>query len=241
MLVRAVTSVARQTYSRIETIVVDDNSNYDVEARIRTEFGLDRCRVVTNTRSPGAAGARNAGFYESRGAFIGFLDDDDEWLPDKISRQVEAFQSAIDEIGIVTASYFVVQNTTRTIRLRNLEGHVFQLLCKEQVAGNTSIPLIRREVFEAVGMFDEQLTAAQDTDLWLRIAKHYGFATVHEPLALIHWQGSDRITKNLQNQIQGVYRFLRKHWADLPGSRKYRLVKAMARLSLALSMQKLRR
>jgi glycosyltransferase involved in cell wall biosynthesis len=81
MLMRAVYSVARQTYPNVELIIVDDGTEYDIERLIRSNIDVQACRVIKNVRKPGAAGARNAGFYESRGVFIGFLDDDDEWSP----------------------------------------------------------------------------------------------------------------------------------------------------------------
>jgi glycosyltransferase involved in cell wall biosynthesis len=239
MLVRAVNSVIQQSYSNVEVIVVDDGSKYDVKWRISKEFG-DSCSVIRNTRTPGAAGARNTGFLTSRGEFIGFLDDDDEWMPNKIVKQVEAFQKSDSRVGVVAACSILVENDRRSIRTRSLEGDVFRLLCKKQVAGNTSGPLMRRHVFEEVGLFDESMTAAQDTDLWLRIAKRYHFTTVAEPLSLVHLQGSDRITKNLQKQIHGTYSFLRKHWIDLGFQRKYKLSKKIVRLSFALAQQKLR-
>jgi glycosyltransferase involved in cell wall biosynthesis len=239
MLIRAVKSVANQTYPNLEIIIVSDGSEYDVEATIRKECNSKSCRVIKNTRTPGAAGARNSGFYESRGEFIGFLDDDDEWMPDKISRQVETFQKSHSSVGIVITSYFIVQDALRILRTRSLEGDVFRSLCKEHNAGNTSSPLMRRNVFEKAGLFDEELRAAQDTDLWLRIAKHYHFTTVNEPLAVIHWEGSDRITKNWPMQIGGIFRFLCKHWSDLHPQRKFNLMKRIVRLSIALAGQKL--
>jgi glycosyltransferase involved in cell wall biosynthesis len=233
MLVRAVKSVTSQTYPKIEIIIVDDGSEYDVEAMIRKEIQSEFCRVIKNIRAPGAAGARNSGFYESRGEFIGFLDDDDEWMPKKIAKQIDAFRMSDNAVGIVITAYFVVQNGAKILRERDLNGKVFGTLCRQHLAGNTSNPLIRRKVFEQVGLFDEQMAAAQDTDLWLRIAKHYDFATVSEPLALIHWQASDRMTQNYRKRVQGMYRLLRKHWADLHPGRKYKLFKRIVYLTVA--------
>ena len=233
MLIRAVKSVTSQTYPKIEIIIVDDGAEYDVEAMIRKEIRSDFCRVIKNTRTPGAAGARNSGFYESHGELIGFLDDDDEWFPDKIAKQIDSFRVNDNAVGIVITGYFVVQNGAKTLRERNLNGNVFGTLCRQHLAGNTSNPLIRRKVLEEVGLFDEQMSAAQDTDLWLRIAKQYHFATVSEPLALIHWQASDRITQNYQKRLQGTYRLLQKHWADLHPERKHKLVKRIVYLTVA--------
>jgi glycosyltransferase involved in cell wall biosynthesis len=238
MLTRAVKSVARQTYRDIEVIIVDDGSKYDVEARSRNGAGSKPFRIIKNSRTPGAAGARNTGFYQSRGGFIAFLDDDDEWMPEKISKQISAFETAGDKIGIVCTGDIVMHGGVGETRSRDLEGDVFQTLCRNHVAGNTSNPLIKRHVLEAVGLFDENLSAAQDTDLWIRIAKQYHFRSVNETLTLVHRHEAKRIGNNNKGQILGICKLLRKHWPDLPADRKYRLIREIMRLSIGVATQK---
>jgi glycosyltransferase involved in cell wall biosynthesis len=232
MLLRAAKSVAEQTYPNIELIIVDDEPEGNIEERLRQEIKLGACRVIKNKRKPGGAGARNTDFFESKGEFIAFLDDDGEWVPEKIARQIEAFQKSGDNVGIVSAYNILIQNSTRITHYRNLEGDVYEALCRKHMAGNTSTPLIKRYVLEEVGLFDENMLAAQDTELWLRIAKRYHFATVKEPLAIVHWHNYERITKNYSKQISGIYMLLRKHWSDLPMQRKYTLIKRIVRLTL---------
>jgi glycosyltransferase involved in cell wall biosynthesis len=207
---------------------------------IRNETGIQACQVLRNTRKPGAVGARNTGFYASKGNFIAFLDDDDEWMPEKIERQVEAFQRGANKVGIVWTQYFNVRGTSKTRWHLQLEGDVYAILCKAQIAGNTSVPLIRRYVLEDVGPFDESFPAAQDTDLWLRITKYYHSTTVYEPLALIHRHHCERITNNNKNQFLGSYVLLRKHWKDLPMQRKYTLSKRICRKALVIVLERLR-
>jgi glycosyltransferase involved in cell wall biosynthesis len=234
MLLRAVQSVAHQTYPNIEVIIVDDGTKCDIERLIRNNIASHTCRVVKNARKSGAAGARNTGFYESKGVFIGFLDDDDEWSPEKIAKQIEVFQKSHDRVGIVCTHDLIVSNGRKSMRQRHLEGDVYTILCGEHIVGNTSNPLIKRHVLEDVGIFDEKLSAAQDTDLWLRIAKQYFFATVHEPLVSIHRDGPDRITTNSRKRIQGTYALLCKHWHEFPIKRKYILMKHIARKAFAM-------
>lgn len=73
---------------------------------------------------------------------------------------------------------------------------MYEVMRREQIAGNTSNPLIRRHVLDDVGFFDEDMAGAQDTELWMRIAKQYDFTTVREPLILIHCHDYERITEN---------------------------------------------
>jgi glycosyltransferase involved in cell wall biosynthesis len=235
MLIRAVKSVFQQTYPNIELIIVDDKSEYDVEFFIQKEMGFRSCRVLKNIRNTGASGARNTGFYESRGEYIGFLDNDDEWMPQKIEKQVEALQNSDSRVGIVCTHDIIYCGRTMRTRCRKLEGNVYTELCKNHTAGNTSSPLIRRSVLEDIGLFDEYLPAAQDTDLWIRISKYYEFVTIEEPLVLIHHHDSDRITSNRRRQIHGAYALLSKHWKEFPVRRKYTLIKRIIRTALAIA------
>jgi hypothetical protein len=91
---------------------------------------------------------------------------------------------------------------------------------------------------EDVGLFDEALPAAQDTDLWLRIARRYLFTTVNEPLVLIHQNSPDRITTNSQKQLQGMYMLLRKYWQEFPIQRKYYLMKLIAREAFIIARKR---
>src|SRR5918999_4669232 len=101
MLVRAIKSVNRQTYPNLEIIVVDDESSSDINSFIEKECDNIALQVLRNTRRPGGAGTRNTGFYASKGEYIAFLDDDDEWLPQKISRQFDVFQKSTQKVGII--------------------------------------------------------------------------------------------------------------------------------------------
>ena len=238
MLIRAINSVTRQTYRPIEIIVVDDGSACDIENQIRENPEIQGCRVIKNTRKPGAAGARNTGFYESRGAFVGFLDDDDEWLPEKISKQIEAFQKSDNRVGIVCTHDILIHNNIRHIRRRYLEGKMYEALCREHIAGNTSNPLIRRYVLEEVGLFDEALPAGQDTDLWIRIARQYLFTTVNEPLVLVHQGSPWRITTNSYKQLQGLSALLQKHWHEFSVRRRCKLMKRIVREALTVAKER---
>jgi glycosyltransferase involved in cell wall biosynthesis len=239
MLVRAVKSVAGQTYPNLEIIIVDDGSQYNIQDLIKKEFETISYRVLKNTRRPGASGARNTGFYASNGEYIAFLDDDDEWLPEKIQKQLHALQQSSETVGIVCTYDIRIHGDAKILRTRHLEGNVYHALCREHIAGNTSNPLIKRYVFEDSGLFDEIMPAAQDTDLWLRIAKRFDFTTVHEPLVLIYHHDSGQITRNLQKRLIGYYMLLRKHWSDLHILRKYKIFKTCLHLIVLLAREKM--
>ena len=87
---------------------------------------------------------------------------------------------------------------------------------------------------EQVGLWDENLPAFQDVDLWLRIAKQFEFAIVHEPLVLFHFHTSNRITLTLSKRLIGRFMILRKYWADFPMARKYIFIKRIISLDRAI-------
>ena len=87
LLMRALASVFRQTWRELEVIVVVDGPDPDTIAILRT-IDDPRLRVIVNPRSLTAAGARNAGMDHAKGEWIAFLDDDDEWLPEKLAKQM---------------------------------------------------------------------------------------------------------------------------------------------------------
>jgi len=240
MLVRAIKSVNGQTYPNLEIIIVDDGSTSDIKSFIEKECNIIDLQVLRNTRRPGGAGSRNTGFYASKGEYIAFLDDDDEWLPQKISRQFDVFQKSTQKVGIICTHDIRIYRDTKIVHYRYLEGNMYKALCRKHIAGNTSNPLIKRSVLEKVGLFDEDMPAAQDTELWLRIAKQFDFATVNEPLVLVYTHDSEQITKNLRKRRLGYYILLRKHWKDLHILRKYEILKGILRMSVLLAGEKIR-
>jgi glycosyltransferase involved in cell wall biosynthesis len=236
-LLRALKSVKQQTYPNKETIVVYDGT----ECLKRIADKINSCdydfRLLRNMKRSGGSGARNTEIYESKGQFIGFLDDDDEWLPGKIEKQMQVFLKAGDEIGIVCVQYFIHNETTTNIRMINVEGHIYQEICKNHIVGHTSNALIRRNILEKVQGFDEDLPAGQDTDLWIRIAKVCQFSTVHEPLAIIHESSIDRITQDHKKQLIGKYRLLYKHWSKFPIRRKVSTIRSIIRLGKEIATE----
>ena len=130
MLVRAVKSVAIQTYPNKEIIIVNDSPELFDENHIRKAANGVAYRILQNQRTAGAPGARNTGFLASKGDLISFLDDDDEWLPQKLEKQVTAFQSSHDRVAIVFSEHYIVEKEKRVRVVWNVEGNVYEALLK---------------------------------------------------------------------------------------------------------------
>ena len=179
----AVESVLAQTYPNIEVIVVDDGSTDDMAA-VAAQYG----GRVTYLKQPNqdVAAARNTGIRAASGEYLSFLDDDDLILPTKIERQVQVLASC-SEAGLVHCRYYYANEDGNYLYKVGLlpEGEVLQkLVCKNFVW--VGAPLIRRQCFEQVELFDEEIPAiCADWDMWLRMAQAgYRFACVQEPLGV---------------------------------------------------------
>jgi GT2 family glycosyltransferase len=179
LLLRAVASVYAQTVVPAEVIVVDDGSTDGTGAAISTAYPKIDYYWQPNR---GVSAARNLGIGLATQPWIALLDSDDEWLPTKLARQLEQLQQQ-PEILVCHCEEIWIRNGRRVNagkRHQKPEGDVFAeslLLC----AMSPSSILIHRKVFAQIGLFDEQLPACEDYDLWLRIGARYPVALVSEP------------------------------------------------------------
>jgi glycosyltransferase involved in cell wall biosynthesis len=214
-LARAVQSALAQSAADLEILVVDDASTTPAAEGLAA-FGDVRLRVLRHAQRRGASAARNTGIAHARGAFVALLDDDDEWLPAKLERQLTRFATGGEDLGLVYCGVEVVAEASGTIERRDLpEGApvVYADLLRSTFFG-ASAAMVRRACFDTVGGFDDDLSGAQDRDMWLRLAKRYRFDYV--PDALVRWYiHGDQITTNLTAKIDARQRLLRKYGDDL--------------------------
>lgn len=186
-LPRAIDSVLRQTHADLELLVVDDGSTDDTPA-VMESLNDPRIRFLRQPENRGVAAARNRGLRAARGDFIAFLDSDDEWLPDKLERQLARFAALPEEVGLLyTGVETIAADGHRSIQAPEARGDVYpQLLLRNKVHGGGSNAMIRRCVIATVGFFDETLPAIEDYDYWLRVARFFRVDFVPEPLLRYH-------------------------------------------------------
>ncbi len=177
-LAEALDSVRAQTYTNVETIVVDDGSP-DACAEIAAARG-----DVRLLREPhgGVAAARNAGLRAARGELFAFLDQDDEWLPERLARGVAAM-AARPELSIVTTHLEI-----KLVPGVSLPAWMNPQWLSAPIPGFIpSTWLVRRSVFERVGNFDTSFITGCDTD-WLARLKGAGLINELLPEALVRWR-----------------------------------------------------
>jgi len=208
----AIRSVLNQTFQDLEILIVDDGSSDTTQAVVKS-FDDDRIHYIRHPKPRGGAAARNTGIAHSRGEYVAFLDDDDEWNPEKLTRQVEKIVASPPDVGGVYTGCFVLDRNNDQILGQVVpveDGDVQEALLAGNCIGGASSILIRHECLERVGLFDERLASFHEYDLWLRVARHYQFGCIRAPLVK-HYLDPDRQRKNSGALVFGLELMLAKY------------------------------
>jgi glycosyltransferase involved in cell wall biosynthesis len=190
----AVTSVLAQTYGDYELLVVDDGST-DATVAALAPFGR-RLRLVRSAARRGVSAARNLGIKAARGEWLAFLDSDDLWLPEKLARQA-AYLAARPELLICQTEEVWVRRGVRVNppqTHRKAGGDIFWRSL-ERCSVSPSAVMLNRRLLDEVGLFDENLPAAEDYDLWLRVAWRHPVGLLPEPLVIKRGGHPDQLSR----------------------------------------------
>ena len=192
-LCRAIESVLRQTFPPAEILVIDDGSVDKTAEMIRQKFPAVR---YVFQQHAGVSVARNRGILQSRSPFVAFLDSDDEWLPEKLSRQREAILRSngarichSDEIWIRSG-----KRVNPKIRHQKFGGNIY-LKCLPLCCISPSAVIIHKTVFETAGYFDPELPVCEDYDLWLRVCSRYPVLYIEDPLIKKYGGHKDQLSR----------------------------------------------
>ena len=213
LLSRAVKSVLSQTYQDFEVIIVDDGSNDHTRETIE---GFDEKRIayIKHPWNKGVSAARNTGVRHAKGKYVALQDSDDEWLPDKLERQIALLEKAKQEAGVVyTGMWRIKDNRKKFIpgrAIKKREGNIYEIFLESCFIGAPTT-LIRTECFKSVGMFDEDLCRFSDWEMWIRISEHYEFAYLDTPLVISYYQ-PDSISLDMSKGSKASQVFLEKHY-----------------------------
>ncbi len=217
----AVKSALAQTYPAYQVIVVDDGST-DQTSEVLAQFG-ESIQIIRQPNR-GLPAARNSGICAASGDLLAFLDADDLWFPDKLARQVPLFERD-SQVGLVfsNAHYFDAQGLHKATffdLVPPASGEVFTTLFERNFVPVLTA-VVRRDCLRTAGEFDESLTACEDYDLWLRIARDWKLDYIQETLAryrLSSGQMSGNPLRMLQNMLIVRRRCLEKNpeLAQLP-------------------------
>jgi len=193
MLKEAIDSVLTQDYPNFELIVVDDGSTDDTLKILRL-YG--QCLTFIQQNNRGVSAARNAGISAASGRYIAFLDSDDLWLPQKLTRQVQFFNLRPEALICQTEEIWMRDGRRVNPKLRHqkLSGMIFEPSLHLCLVSPSAV-MIRRSLFEEVGLFDESLPACEDYDLWLRVSCRYPVYLIPTPLIIKRGGHPDQLSK----------------------------------------------
>lgn len=190
-LERAINSVLAQTYKNIEVIVVDDNiagDEYSIALRkiIEKYSGDSRVILVTQPKHINGAEARNAGLRASHGEWIAYLDDDDEWLPTKLEKQMRVLSEHTDCMG-VSCLYNEYMNgeLVHSCPPYNTDDIAMKIFSR-QVAVFTSTVLLNKDKLIEFGAFNNSLKRHQDLQLLLDFTSRNKMTVLPEYLVKLH-------------------------------------------------------
>ena len=208
MVREAISAVLAQDYAGpVETIVVFDRSEPDERLVGMGTGPLRPVRVTRNDRSPGLAGARNTGVTAAEGVFVAFCDDDDYWLPVKLSRQVEALEAA-PEASLCTTGIEVHWSGERFPRSLPTSRVPFEELLRDRHTElHPSTFLMRRSMLlDGVGLVEEEVPGGygEDYEFLLRNARLSPIVNVPEPLAVVRWGSQSYFDKKWETMVAGL-------------------------------------
>lgn len=212
-------SVLKQTFVDFELIIINDGSQ-DSTLDIISQIQDSRIKVFSFDNAGGNV-SRNRGLNYAVGEFVSFLDADDIWTDDKLEIQLKALQETsqaavaysltnyIDENGD-----FVVSGTHITVN-----GDVYENLLITNFLENGSNPLIRREALIDNGGFDKSLSAAQDWDMWLRLACKFDFVCIPS-VQILYRISANSVSSNLVRQEKACLQVLERAYQVRPSALK---------------------
>jgi len=227
---RAISSVLYQTFTDYEIIVVDDGSTDRTGDAVR-QFG-DKIIFMAHSSNLGVSAARNTGIRGSDAPLVAFLDSDDYWLPEKLGVQISFFKSHPEAMISQTEEIWIRNGRYANPKTRHLKpsGDVFEPSLKLCLISPSAV-MLRRSLLAEVGLFDEDLPACEDYDLWLRIACRYPVHLINEKLVVKEGGHPDQ----LSSRYRGMDRFRIRALVKLIKSGRLnhkQLMAAIAELSL---------
>ncbi|MCK5580787.1 MAG: glycosyltransferase [Candidatus Omnitrophica bacterium] len=227
-------SVLNQTYPRFEIIVVDDGSTDSTEGIVRGYVEKHPEKVVYyRQENGGAAKTRNVGLSHAKGEYIAFLDGDDIFFPEKLEKTI-AFLEQYHNYALVYTDMFLIDDEGHFLKhwLESKkyfdQGHIFINLLKECFFIPSSV-VIRKEILDQVGGFDENIRYTEDADLWLRIAKHHQIGLIKEPL--VKWRiHQGNTSKDIKSGTENMIKVFEKQFfsSDINAEAKKILRKRLA-------------
>ncbi|MBA4393605.1 MAG: glycosyl transferase [Desulfobacca sp.] len=193
LLLEAIDSVFNQTFEDFELIIIDDGSTDETAATLGK---ISRPFLYRFQENQGVSSARNHGLLLAQGKWIAFLDSDDLWLPKKLETQLEFFSQNPGALLCQTEEIWI-RNGRRVNpqkKHQKFSGDIFAPSLKLCLVSPSAV-MIRRDLFDRVGSFDEALPACEDYDLWLRISSQFPIYLINQPMVIKRGGHPDQLSR----------------------------------------------
>ncbi|MDO9182889.1 MAG: glycosyltransferase family 2 protein [Bacteriovorax sp.] len=237
LLDRLLQSIANQTYKEFEVFVVDDNSSnfYRVEQVVNKYSKEFKIELTKNKKKMGAPFSRNKGINLAQNDLIALVDDDDEWFPLKLEKQIEVFKNSGDEVGLVYTWTRVIDSSRNILREAT---EVIEGIAKNEILDNCFISspsvMVRKKAIIKAGLFDESFPSCQDWDTWTRIIfNNYEIRVCSEFLTYYYKHDGPTIGTSPRAK-EGFILYYQKHFFKLLRFGKFRHLIRFFRLKVGI-------
>jgi len=216
VLSRAVDSVLRQSVTDWELIIVDDGSKDSTDDLVKKYLEDSRVRYIKHAKNSGQNAALNTGIASARGEYCAFLDSDDEWLPLMLEKQLDNFNSK-PNIGCSYTWAGTIGSNGNLVPVYRfvLEGSIYKQALAQGYVSHMITVMVKSSCFEVIGPFDVEFKVCQDDEICMRLAKHFDFGLISEPLAIIYTDGGEQTIRSRINYANGHLKLLQKFRVDI--------------------------
>jgi glycosyltransferase involved in cell wall biosynthesis len=228
LLKKALKSIQDQTYQNFEVIVIDDVGNLSTKNLVE-QLNDNRFTYIHNNQHQGASYSRNLGIKMAKGKYIAFLDDDDEFMPNKLEEvNKHIVQNLETDVFYHQATINMVNENIKyntKPKFYNDQGELYKALLIKNIIGGTPMVIAKRESLIKVGLFDSSLESLEDYELWLRLARErYKFKLIEQPLTKYNYTTSKQsISKNILSNLESIQKITNKYIDDISSLSKHNL------------------
>ncbi|RKI88658.1 glycosyltransferase [Parablautia intestinalis] len=206
-------SVINQTYPPYEIIVVDDGSSDNTIQKIK-ELNYSKVRILQQNHK-GAQSARNYGIKEAKGDYIAFLDSDDEWLLNKLEKQVPYLEAGKNIV--VYCDCYEVNRRKGQVRAKitkGSNGNVYKEMLMNTGPMFQGILCSRKSLLD-IGLLDENVPSHQEWDTAIRLSRNNKFVHISEPLFKWNWHNGETISKDTVRGVKGHAYIVEKYKLEI--------------------------
>lgn len=194
VLKRAVDSVLDQTFEDLECLVIDDASTDDT-LKLLESYRDPRLKVLSHDKNAGVSKARNTGFKSSHGQWIALLDSDDEWLPERLEKQLALAQER-PELPLIHGEELWVRRGKRVNpkKIHQKSGGRIFNRCLHLCLISPSATLMKRSLYEELGGFRIDYPVCEDYEMWLRVTARHEVGFIEEPIITKYGGHEDQLS-----------------------------------------------